>query len=281
MTINRLRIIFLLSIVLASLDSLADQLPQLSGNLLYDIQNPFVYIPRIQFENHFDTGEGPYDASTYRLRMRPIIPLNLTEDLGLRTRTTFNMSYQSAPYPGAGNQLGFGDMDMEFWVTNNHSLAKDALHDALIVGIGPSVHIPTATQNLIGLKQWGVGASAAVIWQPKTLQALKGWTFGFNVNQSFGVATGGSTQAARLMFLNPGVSYTLESSEIVFNVFSETAYNWNTHQWTVPLNASIGTLVKPGGQNIVITLGGRYYAERGPLEPRWGAQLNFNFLFPE
>ena len=267
----------LLLAALPSLPAWADHVPDHpSGNLLYDIQNPFVYIPRIQFENHFDTGAGPFEASTYRLRLRPIIPVNLTDDLGLRTRTTFNLTYQSALYPGGPNQFGFGDMDLEFYLTPTRSLA----HDTLLIGFGPSIHLPTATQNLIGLRQWGAGATAALVWQPSTIYALKGWTLGFNVNQSFGVGTGGGTQAARLLLLNPGLSYTLES-EVAFNLYSETFYNWNTEQWTVPLNLSVSTLVAPGGQNIVVTLAGRYYAERGLWDPQWGAQLNFNFLFPQ
>lgn len=265
--------LFSLSISFARADHVPDH-P--SGNLLYDIQNPFVYIPRVQFENHFDTGEGPHRASTYRLRLRPIIPVNLTDDLGLRTRTTFNLTYQSALYPGGPQQLGFGDMDLEFYLTPTRSLARDTL----MVGFGPSIHLPTATQNLIGIRQWGVGATAAVIWQPSTIYALKGWTMGFNVNQSFGVGTGGGTQAARLLLLNPGLAYTLES-EVSFNLYSETFYNWNTEQWTVPLNLSVSTLFAPGGQNIVVTLAGRYYVERGTWDPQWGAQLNFNFLFPQ
>jgi hypothetical protein len=275
MNTPRLTVWLCLFLILLPALGRADHLSQPSGNLLYDIQNPFVYMPRVQFENHFDTGEGPYDASTYRLRLRPIIPVNLTDELGLRTRTTFNMTYQSALYPGGPNQLGFGDMDLEFWLTNNRSLA----HDALIVGFGPSVHVPTATQNLIGLNQWGMGASAAVIWQPATIYALKGWTLGFNINQSFGIATGSGTEAARLMFLNPGISYTTES-ELAFNVYSETVYNWNNQQWTVPVNASVSTLFEPWGQNVVVTVAGRYYAERGLWDPQWGAQLNFNVLFP-
>ena len=268
--------LFMFLAALPSAFAWADHVPdQPSGNLLYDIQNPFVYIPRIQFENHFDTGKGPFQASTYRLRLRPIIPVNLTDDLGLRTRTTFNLTYQSALYTGGPNQFGFGDMDLEFYLTPTRSLS----HDTLLIGFGPSIHLPTATQNLIGIRQWGVGATAALVWQPSTIHALKGWTLSFNVNQSFGVGTGGGTQAARLLLLNPGLSYTLES-EVAFNLYSETFYNLNTEQWTVPLNLSVSTLVAPGGQNIVVTLAGRYYAERGLWDPQWGAQLNFNFLFP-
>jgi hypothetical protein len=270
------QLVGLIALMLTAGIGRADHLSKIpSGSLLYDIQNPFVFIPRVQFENHFDTGIGPHDASNYRLRMRPIIPVDINEDWGLRTRTTVNMTYQSAIYPGGPNQLGFGDMDLEFYFTPNHSLA----HDALVVGAGPSVHIPTATQNLIGLRQWGLGASAAVIWQPATIYALKGFTVWSNVNQSFGVGTGDGTRAMKFLFLQPGFSYTF-ASDVSLGLYSETAYNWNTDQWTVPINASVSTLVAPGGQNIVVTLAGRYYAERGLWDPQWGAQLNFNFLFP-
>ena len=276
MTTWLFRLVGLIGLLLTAGIGRADHLSKIpSGSLLYDIQNPFVFIPRVNFENHFDTGIGPNDASNYRLRMRPIIPVDINEDWGLRTRTTVNMTYQSALSPGEPNQLGFGDMDLEFYFTPNRSLA----HDALVVGFGPSVHLPTATQNLIGVRQWGLGASAAVIWQPATIYALKGFTLWSNVNQSFGIGTGDGTQAMKFLFLQPGFSYTF-GSDVSLGLYSETAYNWNTDQWTVPINASASILVAPGGQNIVVTLAGRYYAERGLWDPQWGAQLNFNFLFP-
>lgn len=266
----------ILVLLLIPMLSRADHLSKIpSGSLLYDIQNPFVFIPRVQFENHFDTGIGPSEASSYRLRMRPIIPVDINEDWGLRTRTTINMTYQSAIYPGGPNQLGFGDTDLEFYFSPNRSLA----HDALVVGAGPSVHIPTATQSMIGLNQWGLGASAAVIWQPATIYALKGFTLWSNVNQSFGIGAGDGRQAMKFLFLQPGFSYTF-ASDVSLGLYSETAYNWNTDQWTIPVNASVSTLIAPGGQNVVITFAGRYYAERGLWDPQWGAQLNFNFLFP-
>lgn len=64
-------------------------------------------------------------------------------------------------------------------------------------------------------------------------------------------------------------------------MFSETYYNWTKNQWTVPVNAVVSFLLKPGGQNLVVTLIGRYFAERAAYDPQWGTQLNFNFLFPE
>ncbi len=252
-----------------------DKVPP-SSNILYDIQNPFVYIPRIQVENHFDSGEGKHDASTYRLRMRPIIPVDFNDDWGLRTRTTLNMTYQSTPFPGGPNQLGFGDMDLEFYLTPTRSLASDVL----MVGFGPSIHVPTSTKNLFGFHQWGAGASAAIIWQPASIYALKGWTLSFNTNQTFGFAPESQIKTQNLLFLQPYITYTTED-EYSVTMYSESYYNWTRNQWTVPLNAGASVLVKPGGQHIIVTLVGRYYVERAPYEPQWGTQLNFNFLFPE
>ena len=246
-----------------------------SGNLLYQIQNPFAYIPRVEFENHLDSGEGPNNSSTYRFRLRPIIPMQVNEDLNLLTRTTIALRYQSSLISGGPNQLGFGDTDLEFYFTPSKSL----VHDSLLVGFGPSVHLPTATQTYIGYQQWGAGASGAVIWQPGTIYALRGWTFSFNVNQTFGFAPSHGAQTKSLLFLLPSATYTTES-EITYGVDIEPYLNWTNGKWTAPVNLWTSHLVEPFGQPTVITLDGRYYFERTPYDPKWGVQINFNFLFP-
>ena len=247
-----------------------------SGNLLYQIQNPFAYIPRIEFENHLDSAEGPDNASTYRFRIRPIIPAKLTEDFNLLTRATLALKYQSSLFNGAPDQLGFGDMDLEFYVTPSRSMD----HDSLLVGFGPSVHLPTATQSYLGFQQWGAGMSGAVIWQPGTVYALRGWTIAFNVNQTFGFAPSHGAQSQSLLFLLPSATYTTES-EITYGVDVEPYYNWSHSQWTAPVNVWTSHLVEPLGQPIIITLDGRYYFERAVYDPKWGVQVNFNFLFPQ
>jgi len=63
-------------------------------------------------------------------------------------------------------------------------------------------------------------------------------------------------------------------------IFDTEQARWRTPQDIKRAYASASFLVAHGGQNIVVTLAGRYYAERGLWDPRWGAQLNFNFLFP-
>jgi hypothetical protein len=68
---------------------------------------------------------------------------------------------------------------------------------------------------------------------------------------------------------------------VTFGLYSESFYDWNRSQWTVPINAGVSTLLTPWNQHVVLTLAGRYYAERGPYDPVWGAQINFNFLFPQ
>ena len=63
-----------------------------SENATYDIQNPFALIPRLPIENQLDFDAGPdRDVMRYALRPRPVIPVRLTDDLALVTRTTFNI----------------------------------------------------------------------------------------------------------------------------------------------------------------------------------------------
>lgn len=252
------------------------ELQNYAGNLLYQIQNPFAYIPRIELENHFDSGEGPTDSSTYRLRLRPILPFQLTDDFNLLTRATLALKYQSSLWSGGPNHLGYGDTDLEFYFTPRESLA----HDSLLIGFGPSIHLPTATQPSLGLNQWGAGLSGAFIWQPGTLHALRGWTFAFNINQSFGFASKNGTQPLSLLFLLPSATYTTEE-EITFGADIEPYYNWTDKSWTAPLNLWTSYLIEPFTQPVIITLDGRYYVARTPYDPKWGLQINFNFLFPD
>lgn len=246
-----------------------------SGNLLYQIQNPFAYIPRIEFENHLDSGEGPQSSSTYRFRVRPIIPTQVSEDFNLLTRATLALRYQSALYAGGPNQFGYGDTDLEFYFSPRQSMA----HDSLLIGFGPSVHLPTATQPNIGYQHWGAGATGAVIWQPGTIYALRGWTLAFNINQTFGFAPTHGAQARSILFLLPSATYTTES-EMTFGMDVEPHLNWTDGKWTAPVNFWTSHLVKIGEQPIIVTLDGRYYFERTPYDPKWGVQMNFNFLFP-
>jgi len=50
-------------------------------------QNPVADLISVPFQNNFNFSAGPNDATIYNLNVQPVIPIHLTEDWNLITRT--------------------------------------------------------------------------------------------------------------------------------------------------------------------------------------------------
>jgi hypothetical protein len=61
---------------------------------------------------------------------------------------------------------------------------------------------------------------------------------------------------------------------------TESAYNWEAHQWTVPVGQFASQVLKPGGQPISLQFGPRVYADGPSGGPEWGLRFNVTLLFP-
>jgi len=77
----------------------------------------------------------------------------------------------------------------------------------------------------------------------------------------------------------PFVTYTT-ATKTTFGLNTESTYDWEAEQWTVPINLTVSHLFRLGSQPISLTLGGRYYAERPAGGPDWGIRFVLTFLFP-
>jgi len=62
---------------------------------------------------------------------------------------------------------------------------------------------------------------------------------------------------------------------------TESVYDWENRQWTVPINVLIGQMVKIGNLPISLELGYRYYAEKPDSGPNWGLRFFVKLLVPK
>jgi uncharacterized membrane protein YidH (DUF202 family) len=81
-------------------------------------------------------------------------------------------------------------------------------------------------------------------------------------------------------FLQPFVTYTFPNG-FGINANTETTYDWEREQWTVPIQLGVSKVLKLGAQPIQVALNERYWAERPSSAPEWGIRLVVVFLFPE
>lgn len=143
-----------------------------------------------------------------------------------------------------------------------------------IWGAGPVVLLPTGTDELLTADKWGAGPTAVALKQQGP------WTYGALANHIWSFAGDDDRADVDSTFLQPFLSYTTPQAW-TFSLNTESTYDWESEQWSVPINGVVTKVTKIGSQLVSIGAGARYWAESsdGGLES-WGARLVFTLLFP-
>ena len=240
-----------------------------AAELAKKLQNPVASLISVPFQFNYDEGFGVNDAGKWTLNVQPVIPLSLNDDWNLIIRTIVPFVDLESPAPGIGGATGMGDIVQSFFFSPTQPTSG-----GWITAIGPVFLWPTATDSLLGGEQWGAGPTALVLKQSN------GWSYGALANHLWSYAGEDSRTDVNVTYLQPFVSYTTKT-QTTYGLNAESTYDWNNHQWTVPLNLSVSQLVKIGGQPVSFSLGGRYYAEKADSGPEWGVRFAVTLLFPK
>jgi hypothetical protein len=190
----------------------------------------------------------------------------LTEDWNLISRTILPIKYQNDIFGPSGTQFGLGGTTESLWASPVQPTSF-----GIIWGVEPALHIPTATDSLLGVGEWGAGPTVVGLTQagPWAVGMLSNhiWSFdGDEINSTYA---------------QPFVNYTTPNAW-TYGLNTESTYNWTTNEWSVPINATISNLVTIGGQRVSFQVGGRYYAESSTGgASAWGGRLQATLLFPK
>ena len=168
---------------------------------------------------------------------------------------------------GKGTNWGLGDTTASFFFS-----PKAPFH-GWIWGVGPVFYLPTATDTALGTGQWGAGVTGVALRQEH------GWTYGILANQIWSVWGDGDRPYLNSTFLQPFISYTFPTATSI-TLNTESTYDWNGNEWTVPINLVAAQLVKVGRMPVQFQFGGRYYAEGPSGTAEWGLRFSIVFLFP-
>jgi hypothetical protein len=237
------------------------------AELAKKLQNPVASLISVPIQNNWDFGIGPADAMRYTANIQPVIPFSLNQDWNLITRTILPVIYRESPVAGGGNRSGLGDITQSFFLSPKQPVG------GWILGGGPVLLYPTATDSVLGAGKWGAGPSIVA------LQQTHGFTYGLLANHIWSYA-GWGNQSVSATFLQPFVGYTTKTYT-TFNVNTESTYDWTARQWSVPVNFSIQQLLKIGKQPVAFQLGYRYYADGPTGGPDWGLRFAITLLFPK
>jgi hypothetical protein len=267
---NRKTVIMALSlgILLLAAPVWAEEAANNEAELAKKLQNPIASLISVPLQNNWDFGIGPANAMKYTVNIQPVIPFSIGTDWNLITRTIVPVIYAESSVPGGDSTSGLGDILQSFF------LSPKAPVGGWIVGGGPVILYPSATEKKLGADKWGAGPTAVVLKQQS------GWTYGLLANHLWSFAGEGGREEVSSTFLQPFVSFTTKTYT-TFGLNTESTYDWKKSQWTVPVNASVSQLLKLGGMPVQFQAGGRAYAEKPSGGPDWGLRFTVTFLFPK
>jgi hypothetical protein len=238
------------------------------ADLAKKLSNPVASLISVPFQSNFDFGGGTNNhAFRYTMNVQPVIPISLNDQFNLIVRVITPFIYQQEQFPGQQDNTGLGDTTPSFFLSPKKPIG------GWIVGAGPVLLLPTATDTALGGEKWGIGPTIVVLQQKGPL------TYGMLANHIWSFAGEDDRANVNRTFLQPFFAYNTKSGFGV-TLQTESTYDWDAHQWTIPIGLFFSQVLKVGNQPIQISAGPRYYAEGPSGAPDWGFRIALTFLFP-
>ena len=232
------------------------------------LSNPVSSLISLPFQSNFDFGMGPNgNGFRHTLNIQPVIPITLTKDWNLISRTIIPVIAQHNVVASGSSEAGLGDITQAFFFSPNKT-------EPVIWAIGPQLMIPTATNKFLGSKKLSVGPTFLILKQTGP------WSVGSLVGHFWSVAGSDSRPPVSITNFQPFVSYSTKSAwTYTFN--AESTYDWKAKQWNVPLHFVVAKLVRFGKQPVSIGGSLRCWVSSGPTGPEGcGFRLIVTPLFP-
>ena len=233
-------------------------------------QNPVADMISFPLQNNTNFGIGPYSRDQNVLNLQPVIPLHISKNWNLITRTILPIVWQPNSSQPSQGWFGFGDL--------NPSLFFSPAHPGKVIwGVGPALVFPTATADQLGQGKVSAGPGVVVLTTPGH------WVVGALANNVWSFAGTGSRPPVNQFLLQYFINYNMKKGWYVTTAPIITA-NWrasNGNDLTLPFGGGFGRIMKLGFQpvNFQVQFFGnaKYPAGTSP----WGMRFQLAFLFPQ
>ena len=242
---------------------------QASADLAQTLSNPVASLISVPFQFNYDEGYGPNgDGERLTINVQPVVPLPLSDNWNLISRTIVTLTVQDDVIPGT-SQNGVGDVLQSVFLS-----PKAPTAGGLIWGAGPVFLLPTGGSNL-GADQFAAGVTGVALKQSGP------WTYGALANHLWDVGGGSGGTDINSTFLQPFLAYTTADAW-TFTLNSESTYDWTADDAAVPINAVVSKVITIGRTPVSIGGGVRYWVDSTATGPDdWGARVLITFMYPK
>ena len=239
-----------------------------AAELAAELSNPNSSVATLTFKNQFRWFAGDLpdadDQSSYMLLFQPGLPFVLDSGDKILWRPAIPLLVDQPIFDtgtgGFGGDTGLGDIAFDI------AYAPKLSDNSLLFAYGLITSLPTATNDL-GSGQWTLGPELLIgKMSPK-------WVAGLFPNHQWDL-TGWTENKVNLTTIQafytylPGGGWSVGSGPII-------TYDWESEQWTVPLQVNAGKTVVWNGRPWKLSAEVNYYVEKADgFGPEW--MIGFN-----
>jgi hypothetical protein len=231
-------------------------------------QNPVADMLSLPMKNKFNFGLGEKDAFAYELELQPVYPVHLGS-WNLINRLIVPISYQEAPFAGMNDVFGLRDATYQAFFSPTQP-------GQVIWGVGPTMIIPTHTNNRLGNDKWAIGPAALAL----TIHGP--WVSGVLAQHFWDFAGDDDAASVNLSTLQYFINYN--TPDYYLNTSPTMSYNWEASSdetWTIPLGGGIGKVMRFGGKPVDLRLSAYWNVEATQSAPDWFIEFQIKLLFPK
>lgn len=207
-----------------------------NSELAKEAQNPVADLISIPFQNNMNFGLEPNHRTQNVLNIQPVIPFELTDDWNLISRTIMPVIKQPDLRTTSDDTWGIGDINMSLFFA-------PAKSEGVLWGLGPVLHFPTGTDEVLSTRKWAVGPSGVGLY-------IHGpWVVGLLANNIWSYAGNSDRKDMSQFLAQYFVNYNLPNAWYLTSAPIITA-NWKAegkgNKWTVPVGGGFGKVFRIG-----------------------------------